>query len=170
MDTNPAIRSRLAGLGVDANRIAPGLYQGAAPPPEGALRASGFDVVVFCAEEFQPEGRHYPGVRVIHCPLNDDGSPMTDDEWQRALACGAKVANLLDRGARVLVTCRAGRNRSGLVTAVALYFQTEREGAELVGHVRRARRAPSGPALTNPYFVRALAQLPNLGALGRAPT
>lgn len=169
MKTTPAMRSRLEELGIDANRIAKGLYQGSFPAPGSSVQRAGFNAVVFCADELQPDPARYPGVRVLLCPLDDSGRPMLADEWSRAVQMGVRVAHLLDRGARVLVTCAAGRNRSGLVTALALYFGYGHAPDKLAGIVRRARRAPSGPALTNDYFVAALGSLPKLSAAASRP-
>lgn len=159
MNTSPAVRAVLREVGIEASRIGPRLYQGARPPPGHAVRAAGYDVLVLCAEEYQ-EAHRYERVTVLGCPLNDDGSPMAREEWRRALKTSCVIADLVEHGARALVTCMAGRNRSGLVTALALWRLTGADGRLCADHVRRARRAPSGPALSNTYFYDALARLP----------
>lgn len=160
MNTDPGYRGQLRGLCIDANRIASGLYQGSAPPLGYAVRRAGFDVLVYCAEEIQPAAFRHPGVEVLHCPLNDDGSPMRQDEWLRAIEQASLVSRLWRAKKRVLVTCAAGRNRSGLVTALTLYFATPRNGESIVGQIRSSRFHWSGPALTNRYFAEALEALP----------
>lgn len=151
MNTSPVIRFSLRDLGFDANRIARGLYQGARPP-RGSVAARLFDVIVFCAIEYQPSGKDYPGVKLIHCPLNDDGSPMTKDEWIRARCAARDVAIAIMDGKRVLITCHAGINRSGLVSALALRILAGQPGEVCLEHVRRARPG----ALRNEYFSAAL--------------
>jgi protein-tyrosine phosphatase len=93
------------------------LAQGSAPPPGAQLP---FDVLLLCATEYQPASSHYPGVTVLHVPLNDDGSPPTQDEIELAKNAAMRVSDFARRGKRVLVTCRMGRNRSGLVSGLAL--------------------------------------------------
>jgi len=151
VNTLPAVRDALRAHGFNANRIARGLYQGALPPP-GPSAARFFDLVVFCAMEVQPPVTDYPGVQLIQCPLKDDGSPMTADEWIRARQAGAEVAIAVLDGKRVLVTCYLGINRSGLVTALALRILEAKPGSACVEHVRRSRLG----ALRNRYFVDAL--------------
>lgn len=139
---------------LDASKLGPKLYQGSYPR-EG-IRQHGFDVLVLCAEELQLREAE-PGLRVIHCPLND--SPYVQfgqREWNRAWRAAEQVTDLLLRGARVLVTCAQGRNRSGLVSALVLYRITAMNGVECVHHIRQLR----ADALTNHQFVAALRQLP----------
>ena len=54
------------------------------------------------------------------------------------------------------------KSRSGIVAALALYdlLDGRLSGEEIVDVVRRERRARSGPALSNPWFVERLAELP----------
>jgi protein-tyrosine phosphatase len=138
---------------VEAHCIAPNLWQGSAPMPGGGLRRAGFDVVVFCAEEFQPPSSMYPGVLAIHAPNDDNGSRApTRLEIETARKASRLVAAYVAEGRKVLVTCMAGRNRSGLVTAMAICRLYGVSGREAMWHVKRKRRSPSGEALTNPQF------------------
>lgn len=110
-----------------------------------ALAREGFEVVVLCAEEWQPE---IPGVETIHAPFDDDHTGLDQAQTKIALDAAAQTADRLSRGKKTLVTCWAGRNRSGLVCAFAL--------AQISGaHPRRAcdliRRKRDG-ALTNMAF------------------
>jgi hypothetical protein len=143
----------------DATAIAAGLYQGGEPPTGGELRRCGFTTLVLCAEEHQLGSAHYPGVAVIHAPADD--AALTDAAWRTAAQAAALVASRLRAGERVLVTCHAGRNRSGLVSALALHMLTGISGAEAARIVRSRRRA----ALTNRWFLAALFRVP---ARGRA--
>lgn len=164
MRTTPATRNVLDGLGLDANRITGGLYQGAAPPNGRAVRAAGFSLLVLCAKEHQDlDGRLYRGVRVLRCPLDDGDHPPTSDEWPRVVTASRAVAAEIDRGGRALVTCMAGRNRSGLLSALVLRVRSARAGrlwcgACCVARVRLARTR--APALTNPHFVQTILGLP----------
>jgi predicted protein tyrosine phosphatase len=153
VNTLPAVRDALRAHGFNANRIARGLYQGAFPPP-GPSAARFFDLVVFCAMEVQPPVTDYPGVRVLRCPLNDDGRPMTGDEWVRARAAAAEVAIAVLDKKRALVSCYMGINRSGLVSALALRIVEAMPAAVCLKHVQRARPG----ALRNRYFAEALSR------------
>lgn len=146
---------RRNGLGInmiDATRIAPKLYQGSYPVT--ALRPM-FDVLVLCAKELQHRSPE-PGLTIVHCPLEDDGSPMTRSEWYRAYTTSEVVARYLAGGKRVLVTCAAGRNRSGLVCALTLYRLTALDGEQCIQQIQARRR----DALQNDFFVAALRALP----------
>lgn len=120
----------------DASQIAPRLYQGSAPPPGVELRARGFDLLVLAAEEIQPPAWTFPGVRVIHAP-SDDSSIIPE---QSAHAAALEVAHALKAGKRVLVTCAMGLNRSGIITALALWYYTGRSGRECVTLVQARRK------------------------------
>ncbi len=102
-----------------ASRVMGGLWVGGAPPP-GPMVSQHFNCLVLCANEYQLDETFFPGVEVLHAPMNDDGTPMSNTERQIAVATAGKVINRLSRGQRVLVTCRQGRNRSGLVACLAM--------------------------------------------------
>jgi len=141
-----------ASHGIDAHRIMKGLYQGAFPKSPQLLARAGFDVVVFCAKEHQPAQSRFPNVYSIYCPLNDDGSPMRPEEWEWAQRTAHIVADLRRDGAKILVSCAMGINRSGLVSALTVHDLTGLPGSQCVEFVRSRRPG----ALTNSYFVRAL--------------
>jgi hypothetical protein len=155
MAAHDALRWQMRRMGLDADIVAPRLYQGSYPKQVYVPAMAGFNVVVLCAEELQ-DGE-FPGVAVaMKVPLHDGGVPLRPDEWSRALVAGSQVAELVRRGARVLTTCAAGRNRSGLVNAVALYhLYPDLSGAEIVRRIQVAR--PN--ALTNRYFAEAIRRL-----------
>lgn len=147
---------------LDVSLVAPGLYQGSEPPPGRALHDAGFDLVVFCAKEIQPDHGWYPGVDVVYCPLGDSREPMTDPEWELAVRCGQFVADWIETGGCADVTCAHGRNRSGIVTVLTLYLLEDNafSGPELIHLVRAARGMPLGrPTLSNPSFVERLSRL-----------
>lgn len=121
------------------------------------LHAS-FDLLVLCAEEFQPEPRAFTGseTSVLYAP-NDDSKP-TPDQLRIAHAAANQVARTTMLGGRSLVTCFAGRNRSGLVSALALHMLTGC-GGRMAKNVVRMRRL-GAPALTNRDFNRVLDRIP----------
>lgn len=137
---------------LDVSQIGPRLYQGSYPPMGDVLKEHGFDVVVLAAREYQPEAIRFVGVRVIHAPMND----CPDVPVVQARRVAAEVARLWKRGARILVTCQAGLNRSGLITALAWRYITGRSGREAVRAVKRGR---GDEALFNNYFRAYLEQL-----------
>lgn len=116
---------------VDANYIVSGLYQGSEPPTGTILADQGFRLLVLCARGIQPPAAAFPGMRVIHCPLEDDQrSALSESEWRRARGAAVEIAVAMRQGLSVLVTCAAGINRSAVVTALALH--------ELYGYSGRA--------------------------------
>jgi protein-tyrosine phosphatase len=134
-----------------ASPIAPGLYQGGYPRYLSRLPSEGIDLLVLCASELQPTADHFPSdLEIVYAPMDDVDSGPTDEEKELALDAADQVVNALASGQTVLVTCAMGRNRSGLVTALALMDRHNISGREAVGHVR-ARR-PN--ALTNTGFVK----------------
>ena len=138
-------------MSLDASPIVPGLWQGSAPTSVADLRQHGIDLLVLCAVEIQPSDAALRGISFMRVPLTDDGR-MPDAEWDLAFESGCVVAQLVREGHQVLVTCAMGRNRSGLVSAIALHVLTGKPGSTCVDWVQRRR--PN--ALTNPAFVAAL--------------
>lgn len=144
------------GYGIDANMIKVSLWQGAMPPEGTYLSSLGFDVVVFCAQEYQPKASRYPGMEVIHAPNDDDSSrSITQQELSTATRAAKKVVRAINQGKKVLVTCLAGRNRSGLVVALALHQLTGMSGEDAVTYIKECRPY----ALTNSNFVDILSQI-----------
>lgn len=129
----------------NSNRVIENLYQGGALAP-----LSGFEVLVLCAAGVEPEEPIPDGVEVLRCRLHD--CRPSGAEALRAAHCARLVAERVALGKRVLVTCLAGLNRSGLVVGLALRRLgfSPRRAVEAVEAVREAR----GPdALSNPHFV-----------------
>ncbi len=75
---------------------------------------------MLCAREYQPEPFWFYGVDVHHCPLRDADQGLTTDELVAAHHAAAIVSDKIAENWNVLVTCQHGRNRSGLVCALAL--------------------------------------------------
>lgn len=117
------------------------------------------DLIVLCAEEFQPEKKLFApsSLTVIYAP-NDDSDVVTKEQLIIAVRAAREVAKAYLEGKRVLVTCMAGRNRSGLVTAIAccLLYGVSGNKAKRVVQARRK----GAPALTNPLFNRFLSKIP----------
>jgi protein-tyrosine phosphatase len=133
---------------MDATLIVPGLYQGSMPIPGYGLKKKGFDTLVLCAKEYQPPSVIFPGIKVIKAPNDDSGKPLSDDEKRIALAAADVVAKDVANGKNVLVTCMQGRNRSGLVVAIAIVKLTGMSGKSTVKLIKNLRKN----ALTNPSF------------------
>ena len=137
---------------LDVTRILPHLYQGSVPRPGGEVARCGFTVLVLAAQEYQPPRDFYPGVKVIRAPLDDSGRPMTEREWKTARAAAKEVAAAVSSGERALVTCIQGRNRSGLIVALACHLLTGESGSYCADRIRGKRKN----ALVNQWFNHAL--------------
>lgn len=140
----------------DFDPIIENLYQGAAPPFGEAVAKLGFDTLVLCAKELQRDDL-YPGVEVVLAPGDDDqrvNRMMRDlPNWQRAAQI---VVERVAAGKKVLVTCMAGLNRSGMVTALALHQITGWSGKDIVEHIQASRDM----ALCNDTFADYIRGLP----------
>lgn len=140
----------------DANRIYQGLYQGSRPPQGSFLQRNGFRAVVLCAEEHQPPASLFPGVAVIHAPNDDDFERLpTRDELRLALGAARQLVPILAGGGRVLSTCFAGRNRSGLVSGLTLHLWLGCSGDQAIRMIKATRPR----ALSNPGFLTVLSRL-----------
>jgi hypothetical protein len=149
-ESRPDLDSPLFDPPLDADEIADRLWQGAMPPTGPRVRRAGFDVLVLCSEEYQPAPALFPGVRVIHAP-NEDAPSLSDVQWQTVLGASVGVAEAIREGAKVLVTCTAGLNRSGLVSALTLIHLAEGtvSASEVVAQIQGRREM----ALCNDAFV-----------------
>ena len=122
------------------------LYQGGIPPEGDELRSQGFNLLVLCAEEHQPDALLFSGVRVVLAPFED--RPIKKRDLAMALEASRIVAEALLHRQKVLVTCQMGLNRSGLVTALAL----RRLGVSPQRAVWLVRKARGQWALSNQSF------------------
>ena len=174
---NPAlVRQALAHLprrtSVEGSLIAPGLYQGQAPPCGALLRQAGIDTIILCAEEWQPpkavdpvcaavlgyrpDQHPYPGVTLIYAPADDDfDQPPSAAVLGLASRAAGHAARRILQGGKVMSSCWAGKNRSGLVTAMILHGLTGLGGGDILAHMRKARPQ----ALTNPQFRAAIEKI-----------
>jgi protein-tyrosine phosphatase len=127
------------------------LFVGSKPSPG---RHEGIDVIVLAAEEIQSPAELFPGVEVIHAPLDDDPSrSLREDEIAIATKTASRVARRLRAGRRVLVTCAMGLNRSALIAALAMHEVYGMSADEIIARIRRVR---GSWALSNPNFERLL--------------
>lgn len=138
-----------------ADKIIGNIYQGPKPPTGEALKNAGVNVLVLCAkeivEEFRETGVTFPDVHVIYAPSNDDYYNPPQEEWKRDWIAAAKeISQRAKSGQKVLVTCYAGLNRSGVVSALAAHFLTGRDAQSCIDLVRMSREG----ALQNPMFVK----------------
>lgn len=148
---------------IEAHEIVPGLWQGSVPPRGNTLARYGFEAVVLAASEFQFPSDLFEGITVIHAPNDDDGSPLTREQLATAITASKVVAARVKDGQKVLSTCAAGVNRSGLVCALALHFIYGWNGDHCIGVVRRKRKLPGlRQALSNRFFTEALRKLPGV--------
>lgn len=133
------------------SEVAPRLFVGSKPP---LGRHEGVDVIVLAAMEYQPAADRFPGVEVLHAPLDDDPTrSMRQDEIALATKAAESVARRLRAGKRVLSTCAMGLNRSALIAAIAMHDVYGMDANEIVARLRRARGAW---ALSNPNFEKLL--------------
>ena len=140
----------------DVSLICDRLYQGSMPPTGGYLSKCGIDAVVLCAKENQNEIL-YKDVCVLCAPGDDDerfdrAEKFIEQVW---LPVSLTVANLVKSGMTVLVTCIAGHNRSGAVTALSLHHITGKSGRECVEIVRSRRHG----SLSNETFVKIIEEM-----------
>lgn len=140
---------------IDANCITPRLWQGSDPPKGSVLQELGFHTLALCAQEHQYPSKFYPGLRVLHAPLDDSFYVPADE----AMSAARVLADEHRVGRKVLVVCHMGLNRSGLVSALTLWHLSGRAGADCLGCVQARRPG----ALFNPAFAGFLRHLPPLG-------
>lgn len=149
-------------FGDKASRIDGDLWQGGYPKSLIAVREAGFDMIVLAAHELQPGSMAVPhrfpdGITAVCAPMHDVANGPTPDEVRRAVRAANQVVAALRSGRKVLSTCAAGRNRSGLVTALALVAYHKISGTEAANRVRAARPL----ALTNEGFSAFLDRVPS---------
>lgn len=137
---------------MDAHKIAHNLWMGGRPSEEACQK---FDVIVLCAEEHQPD----LACKTIKAPFDD--SSLTPKEAEIAVKAARQVHELR-KSKKVLVTCFAGVNRSGLVTAMALVLAGH-TAEEAIRRIRKHRKplVPMRP-LSNEHFVETLQRFEKL--------
>ena len=140
---------------LDANEIAPNLWQGSLPLRGEDL--SNFDVIVFMAKEVQPPGDWYTGrLRIVRAPIDDNPyAGISSTDMLKIRGAVKEVVDALRAGKRVLVTCFAGLNRSGVVVALVLRVLFGLPPYEAIRLVREGR---GEAALGNEAFVELIMQ------------
>lgn len=112
--------------------------------PPGAV-----DLVVLAADDCQQLDVPF-GTSVIRRGFRDTGHPGLRAELEPiAIGLAHEVAKMVAAGKRVLVTCRSGLNRSGLISAIAIRILTGASAQEAIDAVRHGR---SEFALNNTMF------------------
>ena len=134
----------------DYNWIATGLAQGSYPePPESAFEH--FDVVVFAAEELQPNIQAPPGCYLFKLPMDDDiYRPVPPEVGQVLHQTAHALASYLAAGNKVLTTCAQGRNRSGILTALTMMYAFDMPAKDVISIIQRKRSY----ALSNTMFTQ----------------
>jgi protein-tyrosine phosphatase len=127
-----------------------------------------FGLVVLCAIELEEMFREIQKRRRPHLPnlcfaSFKDGT-LTRGQIETAARAADQVVRAYRRGLCVLVSCGAGRNRSGLVTALAVHKLSGIGGQAAADLVRRKR--VGALALMNEEFNRFLNAIPPREASG----
>jgi hypothetical protein len=156
-----------------ADEIAPRLFMGPYPPAGPYVARAGFSTLILAAKRSEyrvlyglrkedPVELAFPGVPVIFvADLDDDySSPLTDQEFMRAQAAANAVVRTIRNQENALVTCVMGRNRSGLIVALALRQLGQWTGHQAVARVRLKRITRATNVLENPQFAGILEKLP----------
>lgn len=131
--------------------VADGLFISGHPDHTHDFMRRGVDAVVDLEGDVdtaipQEEGQHGTTL-YVYWPI-EDKEEMPEEELVRSIA--AFVARLLDEDKEVLVHCRSGHNRSGLICARTLIERGA--GADEAIETVRSRRG-DGHALENETFV-----------------
>jgi protein-tyrosine phosphatase len=131
--------------------VAPRLFISGQPDHARDFMRQGVDAVVDLEgdiDEAVTEAERQKHVIYVYWPIPDEFI-MPDPDGVRRVA--GLVAGLLDDGKEVLVHCKSGHNRSGMICARAL-MQQGMSPKEAIDKVREGRG--DGEALNNPTFVR----------------
>lgn len=150
---------------LDAHEIVPGLWQGSVPTLGKGVAQGGFHLLVLSAREHQYPSVYFPGVAVVNAPNDDNAAygPLTREKLKVALQAARRVVKTVKAGKAALVTCAAGLNRSGLVSALALHLLHGWSGDRCIKQVRARRPAKKHiRPLSNSDFTAALRRLPAL--------
>lgn len=143
-----------ADMELDATEIYPQLYQGSVPPHGDRLAKEGFRLVVLCAAEKIPPAAAFKKIALAIAPMHDT-NVIHPDHWADAQLAAKHVVDYIRRGKKVLVTCNAGLNRSGVVVALAanlLGYPMQ----EVIARIQTRRYRHDLHGLCNPAFVSQL--------------
>jgi protein-tyrosine phosphatase len=122
---------------------------GGAPPVGGSVEEH-FDCLILMAREYQPHQDCFTDIHVHHAPIED--GLLSKEQLVMIFHAAAVAKDFLDSGRKVLVTCYAGLNRSGLVCALAA-CTTKSETLSLEKAIESIRNARGPSALHNQHFI-----------------
>jgi protein-tyrosine phosphatase len=131
--------------------VVPGLFISGLPDDAHDFMRRGVDAVVDLEGDVDQavlDAEHQKHVIYVYWPIPDEFI-MPDPDAVRRVA--GLVAGLLEDGKEVLVHCKSGHNRSGMICARAL-IEGGVSPQEAIARVRDGR--VDGEALNNPTFVR----------------
>lgn len=140
-----------------AYRVVDGLFISGHPDHARDFMEKGVDAVIDLEGDIDSavnDAQQVKHVIYVYWPISDEFI-MPDPDGVRRV--GELVAGLVEDGKEVLVHCRSGHNRSGMVCARALIAQGV-SAQDAIDKVRAGRG--DGEALTNPTFVRWLLDEP----------
>lgn len=132
--------------------VADGLYISAMP----LSWPNGIDLVIRCNRD-APLPTVPPGCRLIVQPFADQPMEQTTPDPYGDLAPSREtlfwLARQANESSRCLVHCYGGRNRSGIVVALALMFRGGMSADDAIARVRERRGpTPWGMAMENESF------------------
>jgi len=140
------------------NIIQPDLAMGGAIIDSSAAFEE-FDILVLCAGEWQPHvnlPEEDKSKRVVRMPYDDSKVALTKTVLQQLHKTAKELSDEHERGRRIVITCMAGRNRSGLLMALVLMERFKLPAKEAISLIKEKR----GPfALTNRTFTSYLLSL-----------
>lgn len=140
------------------NIIQPNLAMG------GAMQDSSeafeeFDILVFCAGEWQPHvvlPEDDKAKRVIRLRYDDSPTALIASVRKELHKAADELVKEHRQGKKILITCLAGRNRSGLLTALVLMQRFGMSASEAILLIKERR---GDFALTNRTFTSYLLSL-----------
>jgi protein-tyrosine phosphatase len=135
---------------IDAHEVHERIWVGSVPQRGGAVASRGFTHLVLCADDFQFPAEDFPGVTVLHAPFVDADTVVPRSSMTLVFVAARAVAEAHRGGAKALVTCAAGINRSALVACVAMQML----GVEPWISVERVRALRFPYCLSNEAFKR----------------
>jgi Dual specificity phosphatase, catalytic domain. len=147
---------------LDANKIAPRLWQGGLGDYEGcklAIRRKDFDIVVVLAPDAEvklyssKDGKEFP--EVIEFALRDEKSDL--DYLPELVKLSKYLAKQIKRGKTVLCACRQGWNRSSLLVCATLLQLYPKLSGKQISKTVKSRRKYS---LSNPHFEKFIESIP----------
>lgn len=131
------------------NRVHGDLWMGGAPPVGNSV-SDHFDCLILMANEYQPDESYFCDIDVHHAPIED--GPLFKEQIVKAFHAASFAKLHLDQGKKVLITCYAGLNRSGLVCAITA-CTIKNNSIDLKTAINKIRAARGYHALHNPYFL-----------------